>query len=138
MAFPDVLGALVAYLDPLVSPVQVTTRVPPNSTPRPPLVQLRRVGGAAELPVRETPRIDVWTWHDSDPEAMALALAVRGHIWALAGTDLLGFPCYLIEEFLGPRQADDTATGIPRAWATYALTTRADDVVIPAPPAFIS
>lgn len=136
MAFPDPLGDLIVYLTPLVAPVQVTTRVPPDSAPRPPLVQLRRVGGTAQIPVRDTPRVDVFCWHNTDPEAMDLALAVRAHIWALAGGDDLGYPCYLVEEFLGPRQADDPADGIPRVWATYALTVRADDAVVPNPAAF--
>lgn len=136
MAFPDPLGDLVDYLTLLVAPIQVTTRVPPDSAPRPPLVQVRRVGGTAAVPVRDTPRFDVFTWHNTDPEAMALALTVRAHIWALAGTDEFGYPCYLVEEFLGPRQADDPATGIPRVWATYALTVRADDAVLPHPSAF--
>lgn len=136
MAFPDPLGDLLAYLAPLLSPIPVMTRVPPDAAPRVPLVQIRRVGGAAEVPVRDTPRFDVWAWHNSDPEAMTLALAVRELIWALAGRNDLGYPCYLVEEFLGPRQADDTTSGTPRVWATYALTIRADDAVVPAPPVF--
>lgn len=134
MAFPDVLGDLRGYLAALMAPVEVTTRVPPNAAPRPPLVQLRRVGGAADVPVRDRPRVDVFTWADTDPEAMQLGLTVRRHIWALAGGNDLGYPVYLIEEFLGPRQADDGLTGLPRVWATYALTVRADDIVVPAAP----
>lgn len=133
MSFPDVLGDVRAYLAGLLTPVEVVTRVPPNSTPRPPLVQVRRVGGLAEVPVRDGARLDVWAWHNSDPEAMALALDARRAIWALAGTNELGYPCYRVEEFLGPRQADDELTGIPRVWATYTLLVRADSAVIPAP-----
>lgn len=133
MAFPDPLADVITYLTPLMSPVVVTSRVPPESTPRPPLVQVRRVGGAAEVPVRDTPRLDVWCWHDTEPDAMDLALTVRGAIWALAGTNELGYPCYRVDEFLGPRQADDDLTGIPRVWATYTLLVRAESAVIPAP-----
>lgn len=133
MSFHDVLGDLRGWLAALLDPVAVVTRVPPNEVPRPPLVQLRRVGGAADVPVREGARIDVWCWHNSDPEAMALALLVRRHIWSLAGTSDLGYPCYVVEEFLGPRQNDDPVTGLPRVWATYTLTVRANDAVVPAP-----
>lgn len=133
MAFPDVVGDVIAYLAPLHAPIPVISRVPPDAAPRPPLIQVRLVGGTADVPVRDRPRLDVWTWHNTDPEAVALALAVREHVWALAGTSTLGYPCYLVEEFLGPRLADDPLTGIPRGWATYSLTIRADDVVAPAP-----
>lgn len=131
MAFPDPLGDLIAYLTPVLAPVEVVSRVPNNAAPRPPLVQVRRVGGTGEIPVRDVPRFDVFVWHETDPAAMTLALVARAHIWALAGTSVLGYPCYGVEEFLGPRQDDDPVTGIPRVWATYALTIRADDVTPP-------
>lgn len=132
MAFPDANALLIAYLTPLVDPVPVVSRVP---DPRPPLVQVRRVGGAALMPVRDTARLDVLCWEATDLEAMDLALTVRAAVWALQGTSLLGgVPCYRVQEFLSPRLNDDPVTNSPRAWATYALDLRADDVVPPAAP----
>lgn len=133
MPFPDVADALIGYLAPIVAPVRVASRVPPDSTPRPPHVQVRRVGGAALAPVRDQARIDVFCWHNSDPEAMVLALTVRAAIWALSGTTLLGPPVYDVSEFLGPRHDDDPTTGTPRVWATYQITVRADQAIQPAP-----
>lgn len=133
MAFPDVVAALKDYLVPIVAPAAVTSRVPPDSTPRPALVQVRRVGGTAVIPVRDQARIDVFCWHTSDPEAMTLALTVRAAIWALSGTTLLGPVVYDVSEFLGPRHDDDPTTGIPRVWATYQITVRADQAIQPAP-----
>lgn len=131
MAFPDVNALLIAYLDPLVTPVDVVSRVP---DPRPArLVQVRRVGGAALAPVRDTARLDVWCWDTSDARAMQLALAVRGHIWKLSGTALLGPVCYRVQEFLAPRLDDDPVTNSPRVWATYSLDVRANDAIQPAP-----
>ncbi|WP_049566880.1 hypothetical protein [Streptomyces sp. SBT349] len=130
--FPDVTGALIAYLTPLVAPVRVVSRVP---DPRPPLlVQVRRVGGAATPPVRDAARMDVWCWGPTDSTAMTLALQARAAVWALSGTQLLGgLTCYEVSEFLGPRLDDDPITNSPRAWATYSLLVRADSAINPAP-----
>jgi hypothetical protein len=136
MAFPDVVDLMVDYLDPIVDPVRVVTRVP---KPRPArLVQVRRVGGQPVLPVRDQARLDVFTWGPDDPDAMALALQVRTAVWALAGTDLLGPVVYQVDEFMSPRQADDPQAPQDRSrvWATYTVTVRADDVIQPAPSAF--
>ncbi len=133
MTWPDAVGLVVAYLDQALTPTPVSSRVP---KPRPDeFVQVRRVGGSATPPVRDQPRLDVFTWAPTDPEAMALAHAVREALWALAGNDLLGVTVYDITEFLGPRQDDDDVTGTPRVWATYSLTIRADTAIVPAPPA---
>lgn len=127
MSYPDALPLLRTYLLPIVAPVPVVTRVP---DPRPErLVQVRRVGGPALVPVRDQARIDVFTWDPDDSPAMALALTVREAVWALAGTSTLGPQVYRIEEFLGPRMADDPITHSPRTWATYELTIRADSAI---------
>lgn len=131
MPFPDVNDALIAYLKTPLTPVKVVSRVP---APRPPrLVQVRRVGGPAEFPVRDAARIDIKCWAPDDKVAMGLALEVREAVWALSGTSLLGFPCYQVSEFLGPRLDDDPVTSSPVAWATYSLLVRADPVITPAP-----
>ncbi|MEU2180113.1 hypothetical protein [Streptomyces thermolilacinus] len=129
--FGDVAPALIAYLADRIEGVRVVSRVP---DPRPPrLLQVRRVGGAAVPPVRETVRLDIQAWDTSDPAAMQLALAARTHVWALAGTSLLGAACYRVEELLAPRLDDDPVTNSPVAWATYSLLMRADDAVPPTP-----
>lgn len=132
MAFPDANALLIAYLTALVDPVPVVSRIP---DPRPAqLVQVRRVGGAGVVPVRDSARLDVKCWDADDRAAMALALLVRAHVWALSGTALLGgVPCYRVQEFLAPRLDDDPITNSPVAWATYSLDIRADDIVQPAP-----
>lgn len=130
MALPDPLALLRAYLLPLVAPVPVVVRVP---DPRPEkLVQIRRVGGPAVAPVRDRPRIDVLAWAATDAEAVALQSTARSAIWALRGTGTLGVMVYDVEEFLGPRLDDDPEYAVPRCWATYQLTIRADDIT-PAP-----
>ncbi|MFH0243592.1 hypothetical protein ACGRHY_14460 [Streptomyces sp. HK10] len=131
MGFPDLNAALIGYLTPLRAPVPVVSRVP---DPRPDrLVQVRRVGGQAEPPVRDAARVDVHCWDPDDAAAMNLALAVRAEVWALSGTSLLGVPCYRVSEFLGPRLDDDPVTGSPRVWATYSLLVRANNAIEPAP-----
>jgi hypothetical protein len=130
VAFPDVAGLVISYLDGLVAD-PVASRVP---DPRPArFVQVRRIGGLAQEPVRDRARLDVHCWAGTDPDAMALALDIRAHMWALSGTDLLGPMTYQVGEFLSPRHQDDDLTGNPRVWATYELTVRADDVIQPAP-----
>lgn len=132
MAFPDANALLIAHLTALVDPVPVVSRIP---DPRPAqLVQVRRVGGAAVVPVRDSARLDVKCWDTDDRAAMALALLVRAHVWALSGSALPGgVPCYRVQEFLAPRLDDDPVTNSPVAWATYSLDIRANDVVHPAP-----
>jgi hypothetical protein len=131
VSWPDANQLLITYLTPIVAPVGVVARVP---DPRPEtFVQVRRVGGAALVPVRDTARLDVWCWAPTDQAAMDLARAVRTAVWALSGTALLGPVCYRVQEFLGPRLDDDPVTGSPRVWATYALDLRANDAIQPAP-----
>lgn len=127
MSFPDVIDLLRDHLLTLSGPDDIATRVP---DPRPTRWwQIRRVGGTADT-VRDRARVDVFTWHQTDEDAMADALVVRAGIWALSGTTLLGgVQCYRIEETLGPRQFDDPITGLPRVLATYVLHVRADAAI---------
>ncbi|MFE2909965.1 hypothetical protein ACFXGC_36715, partial [Streptomyces olivaceus] len=129
LMWADPLAAVIAYLTPILDPVRVLSRIPQDSAPRPPLLQVRRVGGTAEPPVREILRLDVFAWHTSDPQAMELALAARDALWQLPGQQLGGLRAYWVAEFMGPRQADDPASLTPRVWATYELTIRADQAI---------
>jgi len=126
MAYPDMIALLVAYLDPLLTG-PVASRVP---DPRPDVwTQIRRVGGNQVRPVRDQPRIDVFSHALTDPAAWTLADLTRRSIHALKGTTLGGAVVYRVEETLGPRQLDDPLTGRPRCWATYSILVRADDAV---------
>lgn len=128
MAYPDIIALLRAYLLPIVS-VPVASRVP---DPRPAQwVQLRRVGGTQQRPVRDQPRVDAIAWADSDPDAWDLAELVRRSVHGLTGTTTLGPVVYRVDETLGPRQLDDELTGSPRVWATYSISIRADDAIAP-------
>lgn len=128
MAYADVLALVITYLNGLHS-VPVASRVP---SPRPSeWIQVRHVGGTQLRPVRDVVRLDVFYWHnDGDAAAMDGAQQVRLEIHALAKTSTLGIVCYRVEETLGPRPIDDPLTGAARAWATYALTVRADDAIV--------
>lgn len=124
--YPDIVALLRAYLLPIVS-VPVASRVP---DPRPiRWVQIRRVGGTQQRPVRDQPRVDVLAWDNDDPGAWALAETARRAVHGLAGTTLLGPMCYRVDENLGPMSIDDPLTGSPRVMATYSVSVRADDAV---------
>lgn len=128
MAYPDALALMKAYLDPLVTP-PVCARVP---DPRPDsFVTMRLVNTSRLTPVRVRPRIDFYAWAKTDSDAWTLGELVYRSVHALAGTTLLGPTCYAVEEFLGPRQADDTLTGTPRIWMTLAPVIRANDAIAP-------
>jgi hypothetical protein len=131
--WPDAVRLVIAYLAPIVAPARAVSRVPQDAAPREPLVQVRRIGGQALLPVRDVARLDTYAWAPDDERAWELGLQVRAAIWSLAGTDLLGPVCYRVEEFLGPRQQDDPSSLTPRIWATYELHIRADAAIQPAP-----
>lgn len=126
MAYPDIVALLVAYLDPLLTG-PVMSRVP---DPRPDVwTQVRRVGGTQVRPVREQPRVDVFSNALTEPDAWALGDLTRRSIHALKGTTLGGAVVYRVEETMGPRENDDPLTGRPRYWATYSILVRADDAV---------
>lgn len=129
MAYPDVVSLLRTYL--LAAPVSlgvpVASRVP---EPRPvQWLQLRRVGGTQQRPVRDRPRVDAIVWDDDEPGAWQLADTVRRAIHALAGTTTLGPMVYRVDEFLGPTFTDDGLSGAVRCMATYAISVRADDAI---------
>jgi hypothetical protein len=68
--FADVVAVVRQHLAANM-PVPVATRVP---DPRPSeLVQIRRVGGVALQPIRESVRLDVFAWAGSEPRAQYLA-----------------------------------------------------------------
>lgn len=126
MAFLDVAALAVAYLAPIVDPVAVATRVPDDRPVE--LVQIRRIGGTAIAPFRETVRLDVFCWAETEQRAHELASTARAAMWATAGNQALGATVYRVTEFLGPRMDDDDEAGSPRSWATYDLVVRANDV----------
>lgn len=126
MAYPNALALMKAYLDPLVTP-PVSSRVP---DPRPAsFVTMRLVATNQVRPVRVQPRIDFYAWAANDTDAWTLGELVYRSVHALAGTSLLGVECYRVDEFLGPRQADDRETGTPRIWMTLAPVIRANDAI---------
>lgn len=127
MTFPDVTGLAIAYLDPLMDPVAVASRVP-RARPAE-LIQVRRIGGTALPPVRDVARLDVIAWAETEPRAAELGNTARAHVWDLAGNTALGVACYRVTEFMGPRMDDDPETGTPRYWVTFDLAVRADDVI---------
>jgi hypothetical protein len=133
MAIPDIVDLLQDFLTTqLAAPPparSVATRVP---DPRPDeWLQIRRVGGAKAPPVTDKARIDLIAWALSEPAAMALLLRARVLVGGLAvpGGNLGNVPVYRVEETLGPKQADDPATGALQAWMTVAITYRADDLI---------
>jgi hypothetical protein len=129
MAWPDIVAVTIAYLDGLSSLNGVTVANEVPSTMPTKLLQVRRVGGTKAPPVRDRGRLDLIAWANTSAEAMALALLARTEVNALRGTTTGGVTIYLIEEFLGPRQADDPVTGKKRVMQTQTLTFRADEAI---------
>lgn len=126
MAWPDIVGLLVDYLDAQIDD-PVATRVP-NPCPDT-HVQVRRVGGPKRPPVREQPRVDLLVRAPTEPQAMELLLELRAIVNALHGTTTLGVTVYRVEETMGPQQDDDELNHKPMAWMTFALLIRADDAI---------
>lgn len=131
MAFSDPVELVIARLTVVLSPVPV---VMDKHDPAPPtFVQVLPIGGQARYPVRDSVRMDVWTWALTNKDAMDLALQVRTEVWNWAGKDTIGVAVYQVEEFLRPRPDIDPVTLSPRVWATYQLTVRENAVISPAP-----
>lgn len=132
MAAPNVVAKMIAYLDSVTaSDVTVATRVPDARPAK--FVQVRLIGWPKLPPVRRIARFDIFAWGadvTDETGAMDLGIEVIGHVTALIGTTLLGgVEVYRVEETLGLRQSDDPRTGVPRGWATYALTHRDNDAI---------
>ncbi len=72
-------------------------------------------------------------WAQDEPRANLVGSNIRGAVWALAGTALLGPAVYTVAEFMAPRMTDDPETGTPLSWATYELAVRADQLIYRAP-----
>lgn len=129
MAYPDVVSDLITHLHPVDTTVPVRSDVPDSfRAGTGELIQIRRIGGAELVPVRDVNRLDVWAWAATAPRARQLLLTVRAQIRALSGTTTLGYVVYRVTDFMGPTQRDDTETSAPRCWYRPELTVRADDV----------
>jgi hypothetical protein len=129
--FSDPLALLVVYLTPIMAPTPVVSRVPGERPVE--FLQLRRVGGVALPPVRETVRIDAFAWAESEARAHLIGSYARDAIWALSGKLMGGLAVYQVGEFMGPTMGDDPETGLPRLWITYELVVRADAAIHQAP-----
>ena len=125
--FVDPLAALIPAIRDAVGGVEVASRVPDGRVL--PFVQVRRVGGTADVPVRESVRLDVIVWAASEPEAAELGSTVRAFLWGLAGRETNGLLIYRLWEFTGPRFNDDDKTESARWWVTVEMIVRADPVV---------
>lgn len=127
MAFSDVNADLITYLKSETSIVTIVSDIP---NPRPvEFAMVRRLGGLAEFPVTEVARFDIYTWASTTPRAMELLLDVRAAVWRLGGKTTLGYPVYLVVEFMGPTLTADPQTGTPQGWYRPEITVRANDVV---------
>lgn len=122
-----VVSMLVGYLAGMVRPIPVATEVPENRPPE--FIQVRRVGGTAQAPVREAVRVDVFAWAASEERAYAIGNQVREAVWELGGQMLTGLPVYEVSEFMGPTMTADHETRTPQLWATYELLVRADGAI---------
>jgi hypothetical protein len=125
--FADIVATVVSYLTGALDPTPVATRVPETRPVE--FVQVRRVGGPALPPVRETVRLDVFCWAESEARAYQLGTCVREALWALNGQVLAGLPVYEVGEFMGLTMTADDQTRTPQLWATYELTVRADGAI---------
>lgn len=127
MTFPDVTALLIAHLDDQLD-VPVSSEVPAERPAR--FLQVRRIGGTAQPPVRDFPNIDLRSWDDdSEPDAMALLLEARALVWQLTGQSLGadGPVVYSVSELAGPRQTTDQQSEAYIATMTASLSVRADE-----------
>jgi hypothetical protein len=122
-----VVTMVVGYLAGMVDPIPVATEVPEARPPE--FIQVRRVGGPAVAPVRESVRIDTFAWAATEERAYAIGNQVREAIWALHGQALAGLPVYEVAEFMGPTMTADDQTRTPQLWTTYELLVRADGAI---------
>lgn len=127
--FPDVVALLIAYLeDHLDEPIhnEIPTERPES------FLRVWRIGGVAELPVRDVPNIEFTAWAPTAVAAMDLLYRARAKLWALAGGQFEdGTQIYRMAELAGPRQGTDPNSESPIAAMTTTLTIRANPVIQP-------
>lgn len=126
MAFADVIADVRTYL--VAQTGYAFYSDVPN--PRPvEFVQIRRIGGLAEMPVKENVRLEFFTWAATSVRAMEMINEIRLQVWRLGGGIDLGYQVYQVADFMGPTQTHDSQTGTPQGWYRPEITIRANDVV---------
>lgn len=128
VTLPDAELAAIEYLRPrlVAVPEWSAARVGTLVSASRPFVQLRRVGGAIELPGYDAPRLDVIAYAADDATRMRLAHTCWGLLRAAAG-DRAGSVAVIsyAATLLGPRQMPDPADATKRvAMLTVDLLVR--------------
>ncbi len=131
MSFPDVTGALIDYLtdnNVHAADVHISASIPDDDRDK--SVQVRRVGGSAMPPVRDSPIMEFRHWGETARGAAQAAGLTRAALWALPGTDLLGagVTVYRLDE-TGYRDVSDPLTGRPLSILTVNIQIRADSAI---------
>ncbi|MFD3980759.1 hypothetical protein ACFWR6_19430 [Streptomyces griseus] len=123
---PDAVAVMAGYLRAALAARGVTdpvgSRVP---SPRPDrFVRMKRIGGPANSPVTDRPRLDVECWGADEADAHDLAQLCRALLGAARGrhgTTTLARPVAG-----GPQWLPDTTSGQPRFVFTLDVTMRGE------------
>lgn len=119
--FPDIEGALIAHLEPLLE-VPVSTRI--RSTY--PFVLIKRVGGPRANLITDRPLVTVEAWAENSVAAEDLAAKARAHIGATEQTHVNGAWVRSVTEVVGLMDHLDPVTETPRYTFTVQLDVRGE------------
>lgn len=118
----DLVGSVIIWMRPLVTPVPVVARVP-RERPESFLV-VHRLGGPRVPPVIDNPTVGLEAWGKTQDQAWALIQQGRALIWSLQGGTVNGIAVYRVEEFAGPAWLPDPDTDTPRYTVTLSIRHR--------------
>lgn len=123
---PDAVAVVAGYLRARLSDqglsVPVGSRVP---SPRPArFVRVERIGGPADSPVTDRPRLDVQCWGGDESDAHDLMQVCRALLGAARGA--YGATTLARPAAGGPQWLPDTASGQARYAFTFDVTLRGE------------
>jgi hypothetical protein len=119
----DLPGALIVWLRPRLTGVDIAGRVPRILPVK--FLLVRRIGGVWDWPAVDQPTIETQAWAATDTLAYKVAQDTQALIHSLQGSTLGGAAVYLVEEFAGPQNfPDPERENHPRFVATYSIRHR--------------
>lgn len=86
--------------------------------------QVRRIGGVRDSIVADNPRLDLFSWGNSDTDAHDMAQLLRSLMYAMRGSTHEGTFVYNVTEFAGIQAIPDPDTGRSRYLQSFEVRLR--------------
>lgn len=128
IVFPDAVALLIGYLDEQLDGYGITAPVHrqiPEERPAE-FVRVLLTGGVRDTLVTDTPQVTFEAWAATAPRAHDIAQIARALVNALPGRTVAGVAVYRVDEFGGPVDLPDPASGQQRFTWTATVAVRGE------------